>query len=225
MRNVYIYIIIFTVFSINKLAAQLDDAGGIGSVSISKDLGKLTELSLEQELRFDKGLTDLRRSSTSLSADFTIVKRLLKAQLDYTLQYRRADEDQYEFRHRLSAGFVIQQRYNRFTFKLRTRGQATIRNENRGDYKYNPKYVWRNRLQVEYNIRKSPFKPYISGEVFCPVNSNNGFFMDSYRIIGGTKYSLSKQSTFDFQIRYDQDVQVAGPKNILYGGIGWNYNF
>lgn len=220
------YIFLFFLFCISpNTYAQLDDAGGIGSVSVSKEFGKITELSLEQELRFYKGLSSLNRSSTSIGADFTIVRRLLKAEVDYVLMYRREDIGQYEYRHRLTAGFVVQQRYNRFIFKLRTRGQATLRNENRGDYKYNPKYVWRNRLQIDYNIRKSPFRPYVSAEIFCPINTNYGFFMDSYRLVAGTKYSLSKQSELDFQIRFDQEIQVANPQNILYGGIGWSYSF
>ena len=223
-RIVYIFLFFLSCVSFNAYA-QLRDAGGIGSISVSKEISKVTELSFEQELRLDQGLSMLNRSSTSIGADFTIVRRLLKAEVDYILMYRREDFDLYEFRHRFTAGFVFQQRYSRFIFKLRTRGQTTLRDENRGDYKYNPRYVWRNRLQVEYNIPKSPFRPYISTEIFCPLNSDYGFFMDSYRLIIGTTYRFSKRSELDCQIRFDQDVQVANPKNILYTGIGWNYSF
>lgn len=221
-----IILLVFFLFFTTAIFAQLHDAGGIGCIGVSKNIGNFTKLGLEQELRFDRGLSSLQRSATSLSADFTIVRRLLKAEIDYSLHYRRENEKQYEYRHRFSAGFVVQQRYARFIFKLRTRGQATLRNENRGDYKYNPKYVWRNRLQIEYNIRKSPFRPYVSAEIFCPINSDYGFFMDAYRIVAGTTYSLSKRSELDFQIRYDQDIQVASSSpNILYGGVGWSYSF
>lgn len=225
MRKVSCIILFFFLCIGIKINAQLHDAGGIGAVSVSKGIGKVTELSLEQELRFDKGMTSLNRSSTSVGADFTIVKRLLKAEVDYIFMYRRADYERYELRHRITAGVVLQQRVDRFTFKLRTRGQTTFRDESRGDYKHNPKYVWRNRLMVDYNIRKSPFRPYISAEIFCPINTDHGFFMDAYRLTAGTKYKLSKRASFDFQIRFDQEIQQTNPKNILYGGIGFDYAF
>jgi len=205
--------------------SQTDDFGGIGSVSVSKNIGTFTSLSLEQELRMDRQLSSVSRSSTSVSADFTIARRLLKAELDYILMYRRNSNERYEYRHRFTAGFVGQYRIDRIALKLRTRGQATLRDEMRGDYGFNPKYVWRNRLAIEYNIRKSPFTPYISGEIFTPINGKQGFFMDSYRLIGGTEYKLSKKSSLDFQIRFDKDVQIAEPKSIIWGGIGWNYSF
>ncbi|NDV46671.1 DUF2490 domain-containing protein [Paludibacter sp. 221] len=208
-----------------QLKAQLYDAGGIGSIALSKELGQFTELTLEQELRFDRGFSSLNRSSTSIGADFTIIRRTLKAGVAYDLHYRRNSSNMYEVRHRISASVVGQYRYERFIFKLRSRAQATIRDESSGDYKYNPKYVWRNRLMVEYNIRRSPFRPYVSGEIFCPLNSDYGFFMDSYRLTIGTEYSLSKRSSLDFQFRFDQDIQQADARNILYGGVSWNYSF
>ncbi len=221
------YILVFIIFgsfiTISNIKSQINDFGGIGSVGISKDVGSFTTLSFEQEIRMDRQLGSLSRSSTALSADFTIAKRLLKGEIDYILLYRRNSSERYEFRHRLAAGFVGQYRIDRLALKLRTRGQATFMDGTRGDYGYNPKYVWRNRLAIEYNIKKSPFTPYITGEIFTPINGKRGFFMDAYRLTCGTEYKLSKQSALDFQLRFDQDVQTASPKNIIWGCVGWSY--
>lgn len=219
---------IFCIFALflfvhqGKVFSQLNDIGGIGSITLTKEILPIVELELEQEIKLNDRFTSLERSATSIAADFTIIKRYLKAKVDYNLLYRRNDEN-YEFRHRASFALTGQYRYDRFTFRLRSRIQTTYRSEDRGDYSYNPKYVWRNRFMLDYNIRKSPFRPYISAEIFCPLNSDYGFFMDSYRLAAGTRYNLSKRSVFDFQLRFDQDIQQKDARNILYLGVGWSY--
>lgn len=204
-------------------AAQLQQTGGIASFSLSKELSKKWELNAEQELRFDRNFTSFNRSSTSVGVEYVVVKRLLRLQAHYDLQYWRNGDEGYEFRHRAAAGILLQQKAGRFDFRLRSRIQMTFRDENRGEYSYNPKYVWRNRLLCNYNIPNSRFRPYIAGEIFCPINSKKGFFMDSYRISAGTRYQVSRQHSLDFQLRFDQDIQQKKPENILYIAVGWSY--
>lgn len=202
---------------------QLNDVGGIGTFELSKSIGEFTIISAEQEFRFDHHFTSFNRSATSVNADFTILNRVLKAEVAYILLYRKDNSNFYEFRHRVNAGLVGQYRIDRFIFKLRTRGQATFLDGDIQEVSFNPRYVWRNRLAVEYNIRKSPFKPYITGEIFTPINGKKGFFMDAYRLTVGTKYKVSKQSSLDLMLRFDQEVQVSNPQNILYFNLGWSY--
>lgn len=204
------------------LTAQTSDAGAIGSLSLSKDLGRRIGATVEQEFRFNQNVSSFDRSMTTVGVDYTLIKKLLKAEVNYDFIYQRQDT-YFELRHRGSASLSAQMKSNSFGFKLRTRAQSTWRDESRGDYKFNPKYVWRNKLECEYTIFGSPVKPFVSGEVFCPLNGGSGFFMDGYRAVVGAKYRLSSHTALEFMLRYDQEVQVANPKNILYGGVGWSY--
>jgi len=204
------------------LFAQTSDMGGIGSLSLSTDLGRSWDAKLEQELRVNQNFRMLDRSLTSIGVDYTIIKKLLKASLDYNFIYQRQNEF-YEIRHRSSAALAAQLSISSFDLELRTKGQATWRDESKGDYKFNPKYVWRNKLECAYSIFGSPLKPFLSAEIFCPLNSENGFYMDSYRVIAGAKYKFSKHISLEAFLRYDQDIQQPNPHNIVYGGIGWNY--
>ncbi len=219
----YIFLFIFLLFSTSTYG-QLDEIGGIGQFELTKDIGEFTSLSAGQEFRFDRNFTSLDRSATSIVADFTVIRRVLKAQTSYILHYKRNDYDHYEFRHRINASLVGQHRINRLILKLRTRGQATFIDSKKREVNYNSRYIWRNRLAIEYNIRKSPFRPYITGEVFTPLNDKKGFFMDAYRLTAGTKYKLPKQGSLNFMLRYDHEVQVYDPKNVLYLSVGWNFD-
>lgn len=206
-----------------SLCAQLSDVGTLASISLSKDLNRYIGATIEQELRFDQLSTSLNRSATSIGADISLIRRFLRAQFNYDLLYRKNNDTGYEFRHRSSIGLLAQYKYNRLNYRLRTRMQATFRDENRGDYKFNPVCVWRNRFELRYDVFGSPFTPYLFWEMFCPVNTMYGFFMDGYRISFGTKYKVSKRSDIDFQLRFDQEVQQPDPENILYCCVGWNY--
>lgn len=203
------------------LQAQTHDVGAIASMSLSKDFG-LLDAKLEQEFRVDHNLNLFDRSLTSLGLSYTIIPKLLKAQADYDFIYRR-EKEYFEFRHRSSAALEASVTYNSFEFEYRTRGQAVWRDESRGDYKFNPRYIWRNKLECNYKIFGSPARPYASAEVFTPINSTHGFYLDGYRFTVGLKYRVSKRTTMQFHLRYDQEVQQADPKSILYGGVGWNY--
>lgn len=212
------YLVIF------PLSAQLNDFGTAGSVSLSKSINRFLDVSVEQELRFHQVSTSLSRSATSIGADFDLVSKILRAEIDYDFLYRRNNDNFYELRHRTSFGFLVRKKFDRFNYRFRTRIQSTYRDERRGDYKYNPRIVWRNKLELRYDIFGSPLTPYINGELFCPLNSVNGVYLNGYRISFGTNYRLTKRSELDFKIFLDQELQQAFPENILYCCLGWNYN-
>lgn len=202
--------------------AQTRDLGVIGSLALSKDFGRSWSTKVEQELRFNQNLSTFDRSLTSIGVDYSLIRKLLKVGVDYDFICQRQNE-YFEIRHRSSVAFATSVSYSSFDFEFRTRAQATWRDETRGDYKFNPKYVWRNKLECSYTIFGSPIKPFLSGEIFCPLNSENGFYMDSYRATLGLKYRISLHTSLQFLLRYDQDVQQPNPKSILYAGVGWNY--
>ncbi|MEI7501678.1 MAG: DUF2490 domain-containing protein [Paludibacter sp.] len=204
------------------LPAQTSDIGAIGSFSMTKDFGDKWDAKVEQEFRFNNNLVMFDRSLTSVGLNYTIIRKILKAEVDYDFIYQR-QVDYFEIRQRSSAALATQFKINSFDFEFRTRVQAIWRDESRGDYKFNPKYVWRNKLECTYTIFGSPVKPFISTEIFCPINSVHGFFMDGFRGTMGVKYRMSLHTSTMFFVRYDQDIQQANPKSVFYGGFGWNY--
>ena len=185
-------------------------------------MSRFADLEVEQEFRFDNNMTSFRRSTTSLGFGYELVRDFLKINTGYDL-ICRDEENHYEMRHRVSVALNAQRKYLRTDFKIRTRLQSTYRDENRGDYKFNPKYVWRNRMEVQYNFFKLPLRPYASGEVLCPVNSRHGLFADEYRLTLGCKYRLTRKNTLDISLRYDHEIQQVAPENILYLNLGWKY--
>lgn len=220
-----IKILMFLAIGFNASAfvcAQSNDIGAIASISLLKDISEKWDAKLEQEFRFNNNLTLFDRSLTSIGLNYSIIRKLLAVELDYDFIQQRQNE-YFELRQRSSVALSIQKKVNAFELELRTRGQAIWRDESRGDYKFNPKYVWRNKLECTYTIFGSPVKPFISAEMFCPLNTASGFYMDGVRATTGFKYRINQRTSMSFLVRYDQDIQQANPKSAFYGGVGWNY--
>ncbi len=205
-----------------KVMSQTFDAGAITSVAVTKDFGRYSSLKAEEELRFDHNVTNFNRSKTTLGLNYSLYRDLLMAELDYNFIYLN-DIDKNEIRHRYSFGLSTQTDIDRFNLGFKSRVQTTWRDENRGSYNFNPKYVWRNKVDLNYDIFGSPLKPSISCELFCPLNGANGFYLDGIRTTAGLKYRLTKHNSIEVQLMYDQEVQQANPRGIIYTCVGWTY--
>lgn len=205
-----------------KLMSQTFDAGAITSVAVSKDLGRYSSIKAEEELRFNQNITSFNRSKTTLGLNYSLYRDILMAEVDYNFIYLNGI-DNYEFRHRCSVGLSTQTDIDRFNLGFKSRVQTTWRDENRGSYNFNPKYVWRNKIELNYDIFGSPLKPYISEELFCPLNGAKGFYLNGLRTTAGLKYRLTKHNSVEVQLMYDQEIQQANPQGIIYACAGWTY--
>lgn len=206
------------------LPAQLNETGGIMSFKVSTKLLSGLDGKVSQEFRFDENLTHFNRSATTAELVYTLIRKKLLLGADYDLLCYN-QENRYELRQRAALSLTYKQEFRDFSFSLRTRGQATFRDEATGEYKFNPRYLWRNKLGCSYRIFGSRFKPFGAMEIACPINSKQGFYMNKYRVEAGTSYRYSRHVTLEAKLRFDQGIQEVDPQNILYGCFGWNYKF
>lgn len=224
MRRGGLWIILAQLMLLSSLLsmAQTSDVGAIGKIALSSKFGRFWNGKLEQELRMNDNFTSLDRSTTSVAVDYVLIRDLLKIKVDYDLIYKK-QINFYELRQRAGVSLSSSYKLNSFTFKFRTRGQSTYRDEERGEYKFNPKLVWRNRLECAYNIFGSRFKPFASVELSCPIKSPHDLYLDGVRTIVGTKFRVSKHVSTEYFLRYDQEVQQTNPNSVVYAGFGWTY--
>jgi len=202
--------------------SQTRDAGGIASVSVSQSFSKKWGAKIEQEFRFNQNYSVYSRAATSLGASYGLVPKRLKAEAEYVFIHQNVITS-YEIRQRASLGLLAKIDYRQSDFSWQSRIQSTWRNEDYGDYKFNPKYVWRNKLKYSYTVFGSCYKPYVSAEIFCPLNTKNGMLLDGVRGVIGCEYRINKHSSVDLFYRIDQDLQKANSQTMFYTGVGWHY--
>ncbi len=222
MRHIFWKLTLLLLSIASTANSQTQDAGGIASLAVSKSYGRNWGFKLEQEFRFNQNYSTYNRATTSLKATFNFLPKLLKAEGEYALIHQNRIS-YCEIRQRGSFGLSGKIEFRPFDISFTSKVQSTWRDNRTGYYKFNPKYVWRNKLECAYTIFGSPFKPYISGEVFYPVNTQYGAFIDGVRGIIGGEYRLNRRSSIELFYRIDQDIQKSNPLTMHYTGIGWQY--
>lgn len=222
-------ILIFILFTTIAMA-QLDNKGVWSSVSVEKKVGEI-DWSAETELRTIYGVQLVDRWSLGLGADYR-VNDYLKVALGYSLMNTLDSKYyNYQFRHRFNALATGRVKVDRFTFSLRERLQLTTKNDSKrirddgsiDTYQINPALVWRNRLQMEYNIRKSKFTPSLSAESSYELNNPDGNTFYKMRYILNVDYKINKRNTIALYTVLNQgldDDEDSYDKYVL--GVSYN---
>ncbi|MDE6544300.1 MAG: DUF2490 domain-containing protein [Muribaculaceae bacterium] len=82
------------------------------------------------------------------------------------------------------------------------------------------KHVLRSRIEAEYTIKKkSPFKPYISVELYNALN--NGFECDQSRYTAGCSYKINSHNSLDLFYRFKREHTDRANINII--GLGYTF--
>lgn len=224
-----ILIVIFLSLSTTFLWAQNEEFGTWSSLSAEKSLGEIG-LSAEAELRTIYGLQLINRASLGIGADYRI-NDYLKVAAGYNLMNTLDTKyKNYQFRHRFNIGAAGRIKVDRFTFSLRERVQLTSKDDSKrirengtiDTYRINPAWVWRNRLQVEYNIRKSKFTPSVSAESFFELNNPDGNSFYKMRYTLACDYRINKRNS----VSAYSVLNTGFDDEDLYGKyiFGLNYN-
>ncbi len=225
-----ILVVIILSLSTTFLWAQIEEFGTWSSVSAEKSIGEIG-LSAEAELRTIYGLQLINRASLGLGVDYRI-NDYLKVAAGYSfMNTLDAKYYNYQLRHRYNASATGRIKVDRFTFSLRERVQITFKDDSKrirengtiDTYRINPAWVWRNRLQAEYNIRKSKFTPSVSAESFYVLNNpaGNSFYKMRYTL--SCDYRINKRNSVSaFAV-----LNTGFDDEDLYGKyiFGLNYNF
>lgn len=206
------------------VTAQTYDFGGLVSADCELNISKHWSFDAGTELRFNQNLSKYDRWKLEVGADYSFWKKRIKLGINYDFLNYQDDEGIFDNRHRLSGASTFAYKLGDFRLSDRSIVQATFRDETRGDYKFNPKTYYRNRLELTWNIPHKPVKLYASEELFCRLYYPEHNIIDELRTIFGVEYSINKHNSLTFFLRSDNEVQVSNPENTLYLGVTYNFD-
>ncbi len=213
------------------------------SAEIKKNIFRGLDASFEGEFRTSDGIKEVERWTLSPSISYRICP-YLKTEAKYTFIYKQEESrttkkgnyipSYWSPRHRFSYSLTGSYTWNRWEFSLRERYQFTRRTamsvskygENgskKADEYINAKskHVLRSRVQVAWDIRKSPFTPYASCELYHNIE---GWAAEKTRWSVGTTYKLNKKHSFDLLYCYQNhadDDEASG--HVL--SLGYKFKF
>ncbi|MDR2814344.1 MAG: DUF2490 domain-containing protein [Prevotellaceae bacterium] len=201
--------------------AQTPEQTGFGAslaVEVEKELNRFFSIAGEEEIRLVDNSVGFDRSVTSLGVDYSLFDKKVKVGVYYAFLHLYNNDYLFESRHRYYLNFSYRETFEPFTFSWRGRLQGTCRNENRGEYKVNPKYVMKNKVEVACLIWGSPWKPYLSCDFSTSLNEPvRGYELTRMRLQGGASWRLNRTAYLDFFLRFDKYLADSDPQALWLG--------
>ncbi|MCC8146723.1 MAG: DUF2490 domain-containing protein [Bacteroidales bacterium] len=213
-----VLLIFICFFGLTTAKAQKEtDLGTTLTFEVVKELNRDFRLNFDEEIRLvDNNNYGFQRSATTLGLDYAIIRQKVRIGAFYSFLYTYNNDYQYEARHRYFLNVSYKEDVGSFTLSWRGRFQGTIRDENRGEYNVNPKYVLRNRIQAEYNFWKSRWTPSVSCD-FSTVLNDPRYDLVRIRFQGGAEYRLSRATYLSGFLRYDVNYEKAENNRLMLG--------
>lgn len=232
-----------------------DDIGLWVSADVEKKITKKWSVEAEGELRMKDNVSTVDRFSIGISTSYKLNK-WLKADAGYDYLHSREEGGVTESgkyynstywypRHRVHASLTESFKAGRFRISVRERWVYTYTpefNRNRLDMRTTSstygqvlsktlegecENVLRLKLNVEYNIRKSSFTPFVSAEAYLPFTNVCFGQVTKMRYSVGTEYKLSKKQQLKVYYLF-QDKTHKGyenPVDMHVFGAGYSYSF
>lgn len=233
---------------LTPLNAQDSDNGLWTTVEVKKKFKHGLALSLEEEYKMRENISTTDKFETTLDLSWKPLSFLkggiAYCRIDYNHPANNNSAAYWELRHRYIAYVMASYDIGRFSLSLKEKFQTTNRvGVTAGVNKSNPTNVFRTKFELDYNIKKSPFTPYASVEVFYALNEPDGIqnpaatkMVTEIRNAIGVEYSIKKNLAIEAGYLYciekdwDKDALGADMGGYLTGytnalTLGLSYTF
>ncbi len=224
LKQVRLYVFLAlaaAVFFSIPLKAQVNDAGLWTSVKVETELVKKLNASILQEFRFSENITELGAFYTEAGLDYKINKHF-QVEVNYRFSQKRQVENYYSLRHRFSIDLKYSKKLKPFELKYRIRFQDQYADIGRSKDGGVPEYYLRNKLSLQWDLKKA-YTPYVSVELFSPLNYPRYYAFDNIRSIAGVEYAFTKHHKLDLYYMIHKEVNMSQPYTYFVVGIGYVY--
>ncbi|MDR0505944.1 MAG: DUF2490 domain-containing protein [Dysgonamonadaceae bacterium] len=222
MTNKIKYAILLLLMAL-PLFAQPKKETNLGtslSLNFEKKINRKLDLELGEEVRLINNNAGFDRCISIAGLDYFLLQEM-KIGAYYSFIYQYNNDFLYEARHRFYVNISYKKTFEPFVFSWRGRFQTTYRDENRGEYRVNPKYAVKNKFEVAYLIWGSPWKPFLSCDFSTDLNDpETKGRISKIRCEGGVNWRYDRTTYFDFFLRFDSRTPL---KNANVLSIGANY--
>lgn len=243
-KGIFVWIGILMMCVAHGHAQSDDDFGIWTSIGVKKALVSNLNGEVEAEFRTRDGFGDVDRWTLSAGLDYKIFSFLkVDAGYKYIRNHHENETTQkgnyipayWQNKHRVYLSLTGKVRWDRLEFSLRERYQYTHRAalsvpkyDDEGfrvsdeEITGKGKHVLRSRVQVEWNIRRSSFTPYVSCELFNSLSDDWEY--EKTRLTVGTQYKINKRNAFNvFYLYQDESDEDEASGHAI--GIGYTYRF
>jgi hypothetical protein len=209
------------LFLSTPLKGQVNDAGLWTSFSFEAKVVKKLTANIEQGFRFNENITELGTIYTETILAYKLNKHF-QVSGGYRFILKRQVEDYYSYANRFSFFIKYEKKLKPYQFQIRSSLQDQYSDNGRAPDGGIPVYYWRNKLSLSRDIDK-PYSPYISVELFSPLNYPRTCILKGVRIASGVEYAVTKHHKIDAYYMIQKELNVSDPKTDFILGFGYSY--
>jgi hypothetical protein len=136
----------------------------------------------------------------------------------YRLIGQEEKDGNYHARHRWFAqAKATAPSFARFTLAVRYRIQQQFKTYIEDPEDEDSQWYQRVRLELDYDIKGIPLRPYVNAEMHMQLFDPNEFTADKWRAIIGVEYTIDKKHTFGLEYIYNESRVTKPPFENLLG--------
>jgi hypothetical protein len=194
------------------------------SATVSKDLFKKLNLSLTEEARFENNISRFDQMVSEVNLKYSIIKGV-KARVTYRYTNVNSLANGWYNRQRFACALMFDTDIQRFNVSLRPEYQLDYKGFVNEDKDMLTIKHLRTKLELQYNINKTPLMPYAYYELFYYFNAFGNDFFDAERFALGASYKINKHNEFDLYYMIEKEINLPNPKTGYTIGIAYKYDF
>ena len=220
MIKQYFIIFIIALLSNNILFSQEKDFQIWTEIEVEAGLGKKLSLCLENENRFYENASLFGRNQTDLGLGYDINK-VFSVGVSYRMLFYYPFSEVVYSKSRWVLNSYYKPRYKRWRFNIRLRLSNDDESHNATIFRNISTH--RERFQVKYNFRKSPFRAVFGTETYFPF-SNNPFLLQKLRSYVGVEIKVSDNHKFGVDYLIDQEFNTNNALTAYIFQFNYSYN-
>lgn len=198
-----LFLILFLSASV-KAFSQKSDFGVWYNISIKHELTKKLNIELSPVLRTYKNASKIEEVFLEGELSYDLTKFISLAG-SYRIINNIEDDDNYHLRHKWYAGIKGSFDFWRIDFSGRARFERRYKTYFEDEDDKIPSSHLRFKASAVLKTPSFPLNPYISGELFFPVNKEPEDLIDKKRFAAGVEYKISKKHAIDLEYIYQSD--------------------
>ncbi|PLX10538.1 MAG: hypothetical protein C0594_04815 [Marinilabiliales bacterium] len=214
------FLIFFMLFSLISFAQY--DFQIWANAEINKELTKDLSISFSEELRLENNARDANVWFSDIGLNYEINKNI-----EVAFAYRYINEAELNYtskHHRFYGSLSINEKINRFQLSYRIRYQQKYSEIFSSEDGKIPSDDLRNRIKLEYNIRKCKLTPSASYELYYKLNYRDRRFRKAKYTLG-VEYKTTMDHKFGVYYRIEQELNRNSAMIYSIVGITYAYKF
>jgi hypothetical protein len=208
----------------NFTFAQISDFQTWGNVSLEKEFKFDLKVSIAEEVRFCRNMSEIDEFFTEIGAEYKFTK-FLKSGLSYRFIRNYTNSGLKRFDHRFDGNIKFDFSIKRFSFDYRIQYQTDNEDLFTENLSTAFQHTLRNRFRVHYNVNNIKLNPYFSTEFFYKIDPADISKFNKMRNSLGFEYELSKRDALDLYIMVESELNKETPEQVVVAGLSYKYKF